>query len=73
MKGRNDMKEITLNVEGMTCCGCEKRLQNALSEIDGVADVQASHTDKKVTITLNKEIDINILKETITDLDFEVK
>ena len=66
------MKEITLNVEGMTCEGCERRIQNVLKDIDGVVDAVASHTDKNVKITLNKDVDINTLKEAIEDLDFEV-
>ncbi len=66
------MKEITLNVEGMTCEGCEKRIQNVLMEINGVENVKASHIDKKVKITLNKDVDINTLKEAIEDLDFQV-
>lgn len=66
------MKEIELKVEGMTCEGCEKRIQNVLKDIDGVENAKASHMDKNVKITLNKDIDINTLKETIKDLDFKV-
>ena len=66
------MKEIELKVEGMTCESCEKRIQNVLKDIDGVENAKASHRDKNVKITLNKDIDINTLKETIKDLDFKV-
>ena len=66
------MKEIELKVEGMTCEGCEKRIQNVLMDIDGVENAKASHIDKNVKITLNKDVDTNILKEAIEDLDFKV-
>ena len=66
------MKEIELEVEGMTCEGCERRIQNVLMDIDGVENAKASHIDKNVKITLNKDVDINILKEAIEDLDFKV-
>ena len=66
------MKEIELKVEGMTCEGCERRIQNVLMDIDGVENAKASHIDKNVKITLNKDVDINILKEAIEDLDFKV-
>lgn len=66
------MKEIKLNVEGMTCGGCENRIKNALSEIEGVESVTANHETKEVTITLNAEVEEDTLKETITDLGFEV-
>lgn len=67
------MKEKIINVEGMVCGGCEKRVQNALSEIDGIESVIANHTDGTVKIILNSEIDASIIKETIEDLGFEVK
>ena len=35
------MKELLINVEGMHCGGCEKRIQNAVSDIDGVESVEA--------------------------------
>ncbi len=66
------MKEIKLNVEGMTCGGCENRIKNALSEIEGVESVTANHETKEVTITLNAEVEEDTLKETINDLGFEV-
>lgn len=66
------MKEIILNVEGMSCEGCENRIKNAVSNIEGVESVEASHQEKKVKINLTKDVDINTIKETITDLDFEV-
>lgn len=66
------MKEIILKVEGMTCEGCERRIQNVLMNIDGVEKAKASHVDKNVKITLNKDVDINIIEEAIADLDFKV-
>lgn len=67
------MKEITLNVEGMMCSGCENRVQNALKTIKGVKDVKASHEEKRVQITLKQDIDEQILKDKIVDLGYEVK
>lgn len=66
------MKEIKLKVEGMTCEGCERRIQNVLKDIDGVENAIASHIDKTVKIKLNKDIDVNELIEAIEDLDFKV-
>lgn len=66
------MKEITIKVEGMSCEGCEKRIQNALKEIEEITDVKASHTKKEVKITIKEETNLNDIKETITDLGFNV-
>lgn len=67
------MKELVFKVEGMMCNGCENRVQNALKTIDGVEKVVANHTDGTVTVTLNKEIDKENIKEKIEDIGYEVK
>lgn len=67
------MKEIILNVEGMVCGGCEKRVVNALSEVENINEVIANHEENKVTIKTNGEVDLSVIKEKIEDLGFEVK
>ena len=67
------MAEINLKVNGMHCEGCEKRIKNALSEIDGVSEVVASYVEGTVKIKINKDIDIQEIKEIIDDLGFEVE
>ena len=64
--------EITLKIEGMMCPHCEARVKSALEAIDGVIEVIPSHTDKKAVIKLSKEIDINILKETVIAQGYQV-
>lgn len=67
------LNELTFKVEGMMCGGCENRVQNALKTIDGVDVVKANHVNGTVTVTLNKEIDKNVIKEKIEDIGYEVK
>lgn len=67
------MKELLLNVEGMHCGGCEKRIQNAVSDIEGVESVTASFEAGTVKVTLNKDIDEKVISEAIEDIGFEVK
>ena len=68
-----NMEEIRLNVNGMVCGGCEKRVVNSLSTIDGVKEVIANHNEGTVAIKSDEKIDRNIIKEKIEDLGFEVK
>lgn len=68
-----NMEEIKLNVNGMVCGGCEKRVVNSLSTIDGVKEVIANHNEGTVVIKSDEKIDRNIIKEKIEDLGFEVK
>ena len=67
------MKEIILNVEGMVCTGCEKRVENSLKEIKNVKEVTENHENNKVIIKMEDEADINEIKDRIDELGFEVK
>ena len=66
------MQEITLNVDGMTCHGCENRLKKALETIDGVLEVTADYQTKKVNIKLAKEVAKETLISKIEDIGFVV-
>lgn len=65
------MKETIIKVKGMACEGCENRIQNTLKNIEGIENVIANHKEGIVTVMAN-EIDIEVIKEEIEDLGFEV-
>ena len=67
------MKEINLKVNGMHCEGCENRIKNSLSTIDGIDEVTANHIYGTVVIKINKNVDLEKIKETIEDLGFEIE
>ena len=62
------MNEIILNVEGMMCGGCEKRIENALGEVKAIKNIKANHEDGTVKIESKKEIDMDVVKEKIENL-----
>lgn len=66
------MKEIILNVKGMMCGGCENRIQNIVKGIEGVENIKADHNTGKVAITLNKDVEIDVIIEAIEDIGYEV-
>ena len=65
-------KNMEIEVKGMHCEGCEKRIQNVLKTIDGIEEVVADHNTGKVSIKSTKEINLDEVKTKIEDLDFEV-
>lgn len=67
------MKNIELKVKGMMCSGCENRVKNALESMEGVTEVKANHETGLVEITADENIEINILKEKIDDIGYEVE
>ena len=69
------MERLELNVQGMVCSGCENRIKNALTSLEEVKEVTASHETKKVEIIFKRDVDEEIktkIKNILTNLDFEV-
>ena len=62
------MKNIVIKVNGMHCSGCENRIKNVLSDIEGVEEVKANYQDGVVTVNANESIDVSTLNEKIEDL-----
>lgn len=66
------MNELKLKVNGMMCEGCENRIKNALSTLEGVEKVEANHKTGEVKVICNKQIDMSVIAEKIDDIGFEV-
>ena len=66
------MKEMLIKVEGMVCGGCENRVKNAISTIDGVETVEASHETGIVKVIAKNDIEQTIIEEKIEDIGFNV-
>jgi len=50
--------EIVLNVEGMTCDGCEMTIEKGLLTLEGVTEVKANH-ETGVTIVKADTLKVN--------------
>ena len=67
------MASINLNVEGITCGGCEKSIRNALLTNDGVNEATASHETGIVAIEFDdSKVNQQQLKQAIEDAGFDV-
>jgi len=51
---KENVLKTVLNVEGMTCEGCEASIQGNVAKIAGVVSVKASHTKKTTVIEYDK-------------------
>ena len=60
-----------LKVKGMTCGGCEASVTRALSDMDGVSEVQADHTTDSVRMEA-EGVDMDAVRTRISELGFEV-
>lgn len=48
------MRTETLEVRGMTCGGCERRIRDAVSALPGVTSVVAEHIGDEVEVTFDE-------------------
>ena len=44
------MNPLSLNVNGMSCTGCEQRIATVLGRLDGVGTVEADHREGTVRL-----------------------
>lgn len=66
------MARWTLKVEGMTCTGCESRVQKSLSQLKGVTDVKADHEQDRVIVEVSPVASEEELRERIEFLGYRV-
>lgn len=66
------MKEMLIKVEGMVCGGCENRVKNALSTIEGVQEVEPNHESGIVKVITREDIEQSVIEEKIEDIGFNI-
>lgn len=67
------MPNMTINVTGMSCGGCEKATENGLKKLPGISAVKADHIAKKVTIEYEgTQPDQSLLRETVAKLGYKM-
>ena len=60
------LSTVEIQVEGMTCNGCEEAINNSVKSLEGVADVVSTHTGKQTVVTYDT------LKVNITDIKSKI-
>ena len=66
--------EVTLNVEGMTCDGCENAIKAGVENLDGIALVESSHEESWTKVKYDKNAtSLEDIQAKITDTGYEVK
>ncbi len=62
----------TIEIDGMSCMHCVKKVEEALKELKEVKKVEISLEEKKATVTMKQDISNEELKNTIEDLGYHV-
>lgn len=67
------VEKICFHVGGMSCGGCEKRIENALSKMESVSEVHANHESGEVVVSVSSLEVKDALAQKIEDLGYEVQ
>ncbi|MBW2466950.1 MAG: heavy-metal-associated domain-containing protein [Deltaproteobacteria bacterium] len=62
----------TVKIKGMSCQHCVASVTKALSEIEGITDVQVSLEKGEATFNEQNPVDEQTIKDAITKIGFEV-
>lgn len=65
--------EKIMKIEGMMCEHCKKSVIDALLAVENVTNAEISLENGTATVTLNKDIADEVLKNAIEDIGFTVK
>lgn len=68
------MQSVVLNVEGMSCEHCVRAINNAVGDLDGVANVAVSLKDKTVAVSYDaSKASLEDIKSAIEEEGYTVK
>lgn len=71
---KKEVKDMTktIKIEGMMCPHCESTVKKALEALAQVDEAVVSHANGTAVITLNADVDNEVLKTTVEEKDFKV-
>lgn len=65
---------IEVSIEGMTCTGCEQKIQSGISGLEGIKSVKASHLQGKAIVEyFPDKVDTLKIKDAVKDAGYLVK
>jgi len=69
-----NLVSIILNVDGMTCEGCENAISKGVGTIDGIIEVSASHTNATTFVVFDTtKTNLEMIVAKIDEVGYEVK
>lgn len=67
------METLSLNVTGMSCTGCEQRIDAVLGRIDGVGKVAADHRRGTVSVEHDPDlVAVDVIERRLSDAGYEL-
>ena len=67
------METLSLTVTGMSCSGCEQRIDAVLGRLDGVGRVAADHRNGTVSVEHDPDlVAVDVIERRLTDAGYEL-
>lgn len=71
LKEKED-KKMLMKIKGMMCGHCEARVKSTLEALSGVESADVSHEEGTAKLTLNGDVDKEVLKSAVEEQGYEV-
>jgi P-type Cu+ transporter len=69
-----EVRKVSLPVEGMTCASCVARVERAIAKVDGVKNVSVNLATEKASFEIDPSVaDLNKIKELVEDAGYTIK
>jgi copper chaperone len=69
-----ELVEVVINVDGMTCDGCENAIKAGVESLDGIAEVESSFEEGWTKVKYDKAVtSVEDIEGKITDTGYTVK
>lgn len=67
-------KTVVIEVDGMTCAGCEPHINDTLKQAKGIVSAEASYRNKNVKVVFNpQQISLEQIKKAIDEIGYKAK
>lgn len=66
-------QETTLDIEGITCASCVRRVEKALSKTDGVESANVNFATNQATVSHSEGVSHDVLVKAVVDAGYGVK
>lgn len=71
---KNNIEQVKLSVEGMTCRGCEEHINNELSKVNGIIEAKTSYKEGSSIIKFDRSItNIDTIVNAVNRTGYTVK
>ncbi|MFW5987703.1 MAG: copper ion binding protein, partial [Methanohalophilus sp.] len=71
---RDAEKTLSLNISGMSCTACAKRIETGLAKVDGVKEVSVNFASEKASVTYDtNKLDLREIRNRIESLGYGIR